>query len=85
MKKRTTFFALANLFVYGQSLADGDSSVELIEETSILNCVFNDFENKETQEIDLGFEGLAESGQGLEITTKGSSIYCGKFVMPDVE
>ena len=33
---------------YGQDLALKDSSAELIDETSVQNCVFNDFEDKET-------------------------------------
>ena len=51
MIKQTVLFALANI-------VNADGSVELIDETRTQYCVFNDFEGKETQDIQLGFEGL---------------------------
>ena len=56
-----TLFALTNIVnAYDQNLAHGNSSVEFIDETRIQYCVFNDFEGKDSQVVELGFEGLAK-------------------------
>ena len=39
----------------------------MIDETRIHYCVFNEFDNKEKQSIDIGFEGLAEPRTILSI------------------
>ena len=57
-------------------------SAKMKDETIIQYCMFNDFENKENQVVEFGFEGLTKPGKGLEIQPQGSD-YCGQFTMVD--
>ena len=55
MIKRIALFVLAKAVnAYEQK----GHSADLIDETRLQFCMYNDFENKETQSIDLGFEGF---------------------------
>ena len=68
LKIIAALFAFAN-FIYanGQDKEPKDHSAELINETRIHYCMFNDFESKETQDIDLEYEGFGKSKIGLKI------------------
>ena len=64
MIKRIASFVLASAVnAYEQE----GHSADIIDETRIHYCVFNDFDNKEQHSIDLGFEGLAEPRTILSI------------------
>ena len=84
--KVIALFALA-IFVNadGQDKEPDNHSAELIDQTKIQYCMFNDFENKETQEVDLEFEGFGKPKVVLQIQPQGSPIYCGNTVMAKVE
>ena len=45
--------------------------------------MINDFEDKETRFIDLGFEGLNKPGEGILIWPLGRSDYCSFSVIND--
>ena len=57
----------------------------VIDETRIQYCMFNDFENQETKEVDLEFEGFSKPKVGFQIQPQGSPIYCGNTVMAEVD
>ena len=80
MIKRSALFALANI-------VNADGSVELIDQTITQYCVFNDFEGegKETQDIEIGFEGLKGPGGKFRALTQRNQNYCGNTVLTDME
>ena len=55
------------LHAYSQGKMPVKSSVKMQDETTIQYCMFNDFEKKENQVVEFGFEGLTKPGKGLEI------------------
>ena len=54
-------------YAYSQGKMPVKRSVKMQDENIIQYCMFNDFENKEQQVVEFGFEGLTKPGQGLEI------------------
>ena len=63
------------IYVIGQTQAE--HTIELSDETIIQYCMFNDYENKEMQVVEFGFEGFTKPGQGIELWPQGAKDYCG--------
>ena len=77
------FFAASVTRGDGQDIAPEDDSAEQINKRRVEFCIINNFEDKETQLVDFGFEGINQPGEGITIQPFGKTDYCDLSVIDD--